>query len=93
MIAIAGIPVMIRAVLKNGVIQPAEPLPADWADGQELLVDRSPSDDPSEIEHWARELDEGAALIAADDFATFERALAELERQSKDVVRREWGLP
>lgn len=83
---------MIRAVLKNGVIHPAEPLPADWPDGQELLVDRSPSDDPEEINRWARELDEGASRIGSDDLADFERALQDVERSSKDAVRREWGL-
>ncbi len=29
---------MPRAVLKNGVIYPLEPLPPEWADGQELEV-------------------------------------------------------
>lgn len=27
---------MAKAVLKNGVIRPLEPLPPEWADGQEL---------------------------------------------------------
>lgn len=85
---------MIRALLKNGRIVPAEPLPADWADGQELLVDRQPpSDEPGDIDRWARQLDEAAATIPADDFETFERTLEEVERQSKESVRREWGLP
>ena len=29
----------IKAVLRHGVIQPIEPLPPDWADGQELVVE------------------------------------------------------
>ncbi len=29
----------IRAVLRHGVIEPIEPLPQGWADGQELLVE------------------------------------------------------
>src|SRR5688500_18411839 len=65
----SGTCAMIRAVLKSGVIQPAEPLPVDWTDGQELLVQPSPSDSPTDIDRWTRELDEGAALIAADEFA------------------------
>lgn len=32
---------MPRAVLKNGVILPLDPLPADWADGQQLRVERA----------------------------------------------------
>ena len=67
---------MIRALLKNGKIVPAEPLPTDWADGQELLVDRQPpSDDPADIDRWAQELEEAAISIPQDDFETFERAL------------------
>ena len=29
---------MIRAVYRKGTIQPLDPLPADWQDGQELEV-------------------------------------------------------
>jgi hypothetical protein len=80
---------MIRALLKNGRIVPAEPLPADWADGQELLVDRQPPpDDPADIDRWARQLDEAAASIPADDLKALERSLEEVERQSKESVRR-----
>jgi len=85
---------MVRALLKNGRIEPVEPLPPEWAEGQELLVDaRTLSDDPADIERWARELEEGAAGISTEDARELERALAEIERQSKEAVRRQWGLP
>ena len=29
----------IRAILRHGIIQPVEPLPPDWAEGQELVVE------------------------------------------------------
>ena len=84
---------MIRAILKDGVIRPAEPLPPDWQDGQELLVDRqSPAPAAQDIDEWARDLDEGARDITSEDAAALERALLEIERESKDAVRREWGL-
>jgi hypothetical protein len=84
---------MIRAILKDGVIRPAEPLPPDWQDGQELLVDRqSPAFDAQDIDQWAKDLDEGARDMTPEDGAALERALAEIERESKDAVRREWGL-
>ena len=85
---------MVRALLKNGRIEPVEPLPPEWAEGQELLVDaRRPSDDPADIDRWARELEEGSAGISPEDARELEQALAEIERQSKEAVRREWGLP
>lgn len=40
----------IKAVLRNGVIQPVEPLPSDWAEGQELLVEE-PSPSSARIRH------------------------------------------
>jgi len=84
---------MIRAVLENGLIRPAEPIPADWQDGQELFVDRRvPASTTEDIDQWARELDEGARAITPEDVAELERALADIERESKDAVRREWGL-
>jgi hypothetical protein len=85
---------MIRAILENGLIRPAEPIPPDWQDGQELVVDRRGStSDPADIDRWAREMDEGAQAITAEDAVAFERALVDVERESKDAVRREWGLP
>ena len=52
--------------VKDGVIVPAEPLPTDWRDGAELLVDLVDEPTPSseELEHWAREMD---ALCADSD--------------------------
>ena len=85
---------MIRAILKNGVIKPAEPLPPDWVDGQELRVDRdAPSDDPGDIDRWASRLDGANGTVSAEDIDSLQRALETIERESKDNVRREWGLP
>ncbi|MBI3823006.1 MAG: hypothetical protein HY289_10060 [Planctomycetes bacterium] len=35
---------MIRAVVKNGMIQPLEPLPDAWTDGREVVVDAQEAD-------------------------------------------------
>jgi hypothetical protein len=84
----------IKAILRDGRIQPTEPLPPDWAEGQELVVEE-PETAPSaaEIEQWAKELEESTAKIPAEEHEQFLRALEEIERESKDAVRREWGLP
>ena len=42
---------MPRAVLRNGVIYPLDPLPPDWADGKEL---------------WLKETDEAVDRNASD---------------------------
>jgi len=84
----------IKARLRDGIIQPTEPLPAGWADGQELLIEEAdviPTE--AELQEWLQEMDAGAAQISAEDNEQFLQAMAEQERESKDAVRREWGLP
>jgi hypothetical protein len=86
---------MPRAILKNGVIYPLEPLPPEWADGQELEVEPiQPADEsPEAIERWAREME---ALCADSDSEDEERmlaAIAEERREAKAQARREMGLP
>ena len=49
---------MIRAVYRNGVIYPAEPIPPEWFDGQEVRVEwgyDEPSDDLEQINRWDTE--------------------------------------
>jgi hypothetical protein len=44
---------MIRAISKKGKIEPLDPLPGHWRNGQELTVEGcAPSDDPAEIKKW-----------------------------------------
>lgn len=84
----------IKAILRDGIIQPLEPLPPDWAEGQELVVEEPESAEAKErINQWAEDLDKDTAEIPAEEHDRFLRALDEIERASKDAVRREWGLP
>jgi len=88
---------MTRALLKNGVIYPLEPLPAEWRDGQELRVEsadgfEAPESSPADLD---RDFAELAALCAAADPAEDERcqqALDEAKRLAKEQVRRQMGL-
>jgi len=83
----------IKAILRDGRIQPLEPLPPNWADGQELVVEEPDlGETPAEIEQWAKELEESTAKIPVEEHERLDRALDEIERDSKDAVRRKWGL-
>ncbi|MGD0463778.1 MAG: hypothetical protein ABSB74_14925 [Tepidisphaeraceae bacterium] len=83
----------IKAILRDGRIQPLEPLPPDWTDGQELVVEEPElAEAESQINQWAKDLDKATAQIPAEEHDRFLRALDEIERASKDAVRREWGL-
>jgi NifB/MoaA-like Fe-S oxidoreductase len=83
----------IRAIVHNGLIQPLEPLPAEWAEGKELVVEESAAATAEDLQAWARELDEEINRIPPEEHDRFRLALDEVERESKDAVRREWGLP
>jgi len=87
---------MIRAVVKNGVIQPLEPLPSDWKDGREVLVDDLveplPSE-PDEFDKWSADMKTlTAELNDPQEWQEIEATLAEADRQNKALVRQEMGL-
>jgi hypothetical protein len=84
---------MIRAILKNGKIQPVDELPGHWRDGQELIVESGePSDDPADIKEWYDKLVALSAQIPAADHARMAAALREQDRQAKERMRRDMGL-
>jgi hypothetical protein len=80
----------IKAILRDGRIQPLEPLPSQWSEGQELVVEqpeRSVSE--AEIVEWDKEIEAEARRIPAEEHERFQRALEEIESESKRMVRRE----
>lgn len=87
---------MIRAVYREGSIQPVDPLPSGWREGQELEV-REPQiaegtrrpPTPKGIETCAANGTEAAEGLNEEDFARFLAALEENERESKALGRRE----
>jgi hypothetical protein len=88
---------MIRAVISNGIIHPLEPLPADWQDGHEVVIDDLAEHSPSlaeDIDKWSADMKAlTAELNDAKEWEEIEAALAEADRQNKALVRREMGLP
>ena len=89
---------MIRAILKKGKIQPLDELPRHWREGQELIVEGGepssgePSNDPTVIKKWHDQLVVLSAQIPAEDHARMATALAEHDRQAKELMRRDMGL-
>ena len=85
---------MPRAVLKNGVICPLEPLPAEWEDGRELRVESAIDDDEDrDIDTWYQELQAMVAQNDPDDLARVEQAIRVADEQAKALVRKQMGLP
>ncbi len=83
---------MIRAVVKNGMIHPLEPLPAAWSEGREVVVE-DVEERSDTLEQWSSDMN--ALTAELDDPAEWqqiESALAEADRQAKTLVRHEMGL-
>ena len=86
---------MIRAIYRDGRIQPLDAIPADWQEGDELVVDALPSANNSEesFEEWVADLNEAAAQISDEDHDRAMAAIAEHRAEAKRWMRREMGLP
>lgn len=83
---------MLKAVLRQGVIVPLDPLPPDWEEGTTLEVVKADGP-PVDIDAWAESMNQLCADSSREDEETMRRAIAEQRQQSKAQVRREMGLP
>ena len=84
---------MVRAVLEHGTVRLLSPVPGSWSDGQELVITEARSrDEVQGLEQWSREIDELASAIPAAEFDRVDAALAEADREAKEIVRRQMGL-
>lgn len=87
---------MIRAVLRNGVFYPLEPIPADWVPGDQLRVEQIEATAPvipAEIDQWSRQVDQAVQLLNdMEEWAAIERNLEAADACAKDQMRREMGL-
>jgi hypothetical protein len=87
---------MNRAVVRNGVVQPLEPLPADWNDGRQVVVEEMEpcTLEAGEVDRWSSEMsDLTAALNDAEEWQEIETALAEADRGVKSRCSSCDGLP
>jgi predicted DNA-binding antitoxin AbrB/MazE fold protein len=81
---------MIRAVYRDGAIQPLDDVPAEWREGIKLEV-RELEDDQTDAEsdNWLAELNAAASKIPSYLHEELARALEEIEAESKEFARRE----
>ena len=86
---------MPKAVLKNGVIYPLEPLPPEWTDGLELEV-REPTPSKAEAERadaWFSKMETLVADMTPEEDARLQSAVDDVRRQAKEIARRQAGGP
>jgi hypothetical protein len=88
---------MIRAIVRNGVIHPIDPLPAEWCDGKEVMVQETEADPVAgaeETDNWYQEMQTLTAdLNDPHEWEQIETTLAEADQHAKAVVRRQMELP
>lgn len=71
---------MIRAIVKDGAIHSLGPLPHDWSEGQELVVERL-SENPTPT--WSDEVENAMSEIPTQDHQTLLDAVN--QRRSKST--------
>jgi hypothetical protein len=85
---------MVRAILRNGVILPVDPLPIAWGDGRELIIKEKndPHESPESFERWFQEFDDMCAQSDPVEDERMMRALEEDHEQAKAIMRKHMGL-
>ncbi len=85
---------MTRAVVKNGVIVPIDPLPEEWADGRELWVEEHIQSKNSNqpLDEWIQDVEKSAAEVDQKDWEEMQAVLDAMHKEAKEQVRREMGL-
>jgi hypothetical protein len=82
---------MLKAVLRQGVIIPLEPLPPEWEEGAALEVAKSDAP-PLDIDAWAKSMDQLCADSSASDEQAMQCAIEEHRQQAKAQTARDMGL-
>jgi hypothetical protein len=83
---------MLNAVLRQGVIVPIQPLPAEWEEGDALEVAKAYVP-PVDVDAWATSMNQLCADSSMSDEEDMRRAIEEHRQQAKTQVRCEMGLP
>jgi hypothetical protein len=83
---------MIRAIIENGQIHPLDPLPEEWTEGRQVIVEDAETTSSDDLEEWHRELQElGPAQYEPGEWERVQETLAEAGRLAKAMVRRHMG--
>jgi hypothetical protein len=84
---------MIRAIVQNGNIRLIDPMPPDWAEGHQVIVEDASSPPIGDLDEWYRDLQElGPAQYEPGERATVQAILIEADKKAKDMVRQQMGL-
>ena len=83
----------MKAVLKNGLIHPQEPVPEDWSEGTEVEVEKLYSPTAGDaLDEWFAELEAGCSQMDPEDEKRLHDAINEIRAQEKELERRKAAL-
>lgn len=85
---------MIKAIVKNGVVVPRDPLPSDWQEGTEVEVERSngaPENGVHPTDAWMNEVESIARQGNPADDLRLDSATQDVHRREKDLARKRLG--
>jgi hypothetical protein len=84
---------MIRAVVQNGVIRPLDPIPSNWVEGHEVIVEDANSVPAEDLDAWYSELQKlGPAQYSPGEWRRVQSVMIEADELAKAEVRRQMGL-
>jgi hypothetical protein len=84
---------MIRGIIQGGQIRPLDPLPAEWTEGRQVIIEDAEATPSDDLEEWYRELQElGPAQYEPGEWERVQATLAEADTLAKAMVRRQMGL-
>ena len=85
----------MKAVLKNGLIHPQEPLPEDWTEGTEVIVRRRKSAPTKRrkdrADQWMDAVEAAAAKGTVEDDRRLMEAIEKIRSQNKQLARKKPG--
>ena len=84
---------MIRAIIQNGQIHPLDPLPANWTEGRQVIVEEAETTTSDDLEEWYRELHElGPSQYEPGEWERVQATLAEADELARAMVRLQMDL-
>ena len=89
---------VIRAIIRNGQIEPIDPLPQDCREGDEVQVKLHAigrrERDEKFADKWLKKMRQlGPAKISDEEQAEMEQVWQVADAQAKEIVRRQMELP
>lgn len=86
---------MIHGVIQDGTILPLDPIPPEWGDGRQVVIEAAGEDSLDErakIEKWYADLEAlGPAQYEPGEREVIDKIMADADREAKEYVRRSWA--